>query len=517
MFTLGIFTKKGYNIYMEIVLNFDPLLQAADKGVFASIWFLLSKGLWIVLVWIIFKGIYAIWLMKKQGAWFSKHKFTILAIDIPKDTEQTPKAVEQLFATVSGAHAPLSPQEIKFEGKFQLSFSFEIVSIDGYIQFLVRTPSQFKNVIETSIYAQYPDAEITEVEDYVTGTPEEYPNDTHQIWGTEVVPVAPDVLPFRTYPYFEDAISGEFKDPLASVLETMSKIHIGEQVWIQIIVKPTDRAWTKKSQKMIYKIAGKDYKSGGGGGMLTKGIDWTIQKIDDIGEMGFPLWGDTTSKKEKSDLPSLMLHLTPGEKTTIQAIENKASKIGFDCKIRLVYISPKDDFMPPRVVSPVFGAIKQYAALDLNAFKPCGKTKTKIDPWYMNLDAWWVKYKVNIRRGNLIKAYKGRSGVRGGKYFIMNTEELASLWHFPSKYIKTPLLQKTEVKKAGAPISLPTGEQVSNKDESLKENLRQQLKSEEVYTDLDNEYFEDKFAKEDKKTFKHTDHKGKPPTNLPTS
>jgi len=500
---------------MEIVLNFDPLLQAASKGLFSSTWFLLSHGLWIPLVWILFKGSYAIWLMKKQWAWFSKHKFTLLAIDIPKDTEQTPKAVEQLFATVSGAHAPLSPQEIKFEGKFQLSFSFEIISIDGYIQFLVRTPSHFKDVIESSIYSQYPDAEITEVEDYVTDVPEEYPNDTHNIWGSEIVPVAPDVLPFKTYPYFEDDISGEFKDPLASLLETMSKIHVGEQVWFQIIAKPIDTAWTEKSKKMAYKIAGKEYKSGKKDTAVQKSIDWAIQKIDNVVEMIFPLWGESI-KDKKADLPSLMLHLTPGEKTAIQAIENKASKIGFSCKIRLVYISPLDDYMPPRVVSSVFGAIKQYTALDLNAFKPCKKTKTKIDPWYMNLNAFWVKYKVNIRKANIVKAYKGRSGVRGGQYFIMNTEELSSLWHFPSKYIKTPLLQKTEVKKSGAPISLPVDQQIDENREGIKENLRQQLKSEEVYIDLDNEYFEDKFAKKDKKTFKHTEHKGKAPTNLPT-
>ena len=42
---------------------------------------------------------------------------------------------------------------------------------------------------------------------------------------------------------------------------------------------------------------------------------------------------------------------------------------------------------------------------------------------------------------------------------LLNTEELATLWHFPSIDVKAPLITKTEVRRAEAPISLPHGEE----------------------------------------------------------
>jgi len=46
---------------------------------------------------------------------------------------------------------------------------------------------------------------------------------------------------------------------------------------------------------------------------------------------------------------------------------------------------------------------------------------------------------------------------------ILNTEELASLWHFPILTVKAPLVKKTEAKKAEPPMSLPIGEETKIK------------------------------------------------------
>ena len=494
----------------NIVLDFTPLLRTTSQGFLAGFWYLFKNGAWVLFAFITITQGYRYWLIRQQTKWFRSHKFIMLAVDIPKDTEQTPKAVEQLFATVSGAHAPLNKLEIYMEGKFQLSFSFEIVSIDGYVQFLIRTPSQYRDVIESSIYSQYPDAEITEVDDYVDWAPEKYPDDNYNTWGTEIIPVAKEYLPFRTYPLFEDKVSGEYKDPLASLLETMSKIKVGEQVWLQILVKPTAFEWVKRSQEAAFKIAGKAAPQKVS--RANKLIDWGLDKFDKTGEAIYPLWAEAKDKRD--ELPSMMLHLTPGEKNTIEAIENKASKMGFDCKIRLVYLSPKGQFAPARVVSSVFGSIKQFASLDLNSFYPDPKTKT-------TTNYWMTKYRNNVRRGKIVKNYKSRSGIRGHSYFILNTEELASLWHFPGREIRTPLLQRTETKKSEPPAALPIQPRGEEGDESVTDNLRAQLEQKPFDVDLDNDYYEEKFAKDksqdkpkEKKIIAPTS-KGQPPTNLP--
>ena len=494
---------------MDIVLDFTffyKWMAIAKNGSFSFAWYIFLNGGWLAFAYIFFWFIHKEWSTHKAIKWFSKQKFIILAIDIPKDTEQTPKAIEQLFSTISGAHKPLEWIE-KFEGQFQLGFSFEIVSIDGYIQFLIRTPVMYRNLIETSIFSQYPDAEITEVDDYLTEIPRKFPNDEYKIWGSEVVLVNDNAYPIKTYNEFEDKISGEFKDPMAAILETMSRIENGEQAWLQIIVRPADFGWENKSKDLVNKLTGKS--NGEKISLINKIIDSFIKLVDSIFSTNINIEED----KKNSEFADLtMWRLTSGELETIKAIERKASKIGFDCKMRLIYLSSHEKFDPARVISPIFGSLKQFTTLNLNAFKPDSKTKTST--YY-----YLTKLRSNMRANNLMRAYRGRSGTRGHRYYLLNTEELATIWHFPNKFVKIPLLQKTKTKKGEPPSSLPHTTLGEEKSEVLSKELKEQLnKTKDFNINTDNDYFENKFSKSKKvtnKNFKETNNKGNPPSNLP--
>ncbi|NCQ16512.1 hypothetical protein GW814_02580 [Candidatus Falkowbacteria bacterium] len=53
-------------------------------------------------------------------------------------------------------------------------------------------------------------------------------------------------------------------------------------------------------------------------------------------------------------------------------------------------------------------------------------------------------------------AYKFRSDIRGRLPHTLNTEELASIWHFPIEaVVKTPLIQKAPGRKVEPPAGLP--------------------------------------------------------------
>jgi len=144
--------------------------------------------------------------------------YTLLAIDVPKENEQGPKAVEQIFAHLSGVESNPSWKEKYLQGHRQPCFSLEIISIEGYIQFLIRTPSNFRDLVEAAIYAQYPEAEITEVEDYTKNAPTTFPSEKYDLWGTELILYNKDAYPIKTYPEFEDPTSQEqFKDPMAAL------------------------------------------------------------------------------------------------------------------------------------------------------------------------------------------------------------------------------------------------------------------------------------------------------------
>lgn len=154
--------------------------------------------------------------------------------------------------------------------------------------------------------------------------------------------------------------------------------------------------------------------------------------------------------------------------------------------------------------------MKQFTAMNLNSFKPDGKTKTKIE-WIL------VKKRTNWRRSRLIKAYCMRSTLAGHSTFILNTEELASIWHFPNKFIRTPLLQKTESKKTQPPAALPIVRDLPTGEEQAQEDLRKQLKTvPEFNVSLDNSYYERKFpVDQDKVKVNPRRGKNSPPHDLP--
>ena len=114
-----------------------------------------------------------------QGKWHSKTKYRIFAVDVPRVNEQSFKAVEQVFNQLHGQMQDINMKDRYIDGEFQLATSFEIVSIEGYIQFVFRTPEKYVDHVQTSIYAQYPDAEIIEIEDYAKDIPAKWPNDKY--------------------------------------------------------------------------------------------------------------------------------------------------------------------------------------------------------------------------------------------------------------------------------------------------------------------------------------------------
>jgi hypothetical protein len=494
----------------SFLVDWNAVAEVGSRPADELMIYVFTHGMGLIYAFVIVLMAYDVWHNYKQVKWFNKIKWVFLAIDIPRDSEQTPKAVEQLFSTLSGAQATTSLKE-KMEGQFQLAFSFEIISIDGYVQFIIRTPDYWRDLVESSIYSQYPDAEITEVNDYTTDVSSKFPNDDYNMWGTEVVPVASEIYPIRTYTEFEDSVSGEFKDPMASVIETMSKIRNGERVWLQLLIRPTMGAkWQKKAKEAAMKLAGK--KPPESKKPWYENILPSIFGLFTLSNGESMFWwhdvpGDKFKKEvKKDDLPSIMLHLTPGEKDALEAIQKKAAKIGFECKIRLIYLSPHDQYNPGRVIAPVFGSLKQFSTMNLNAFKPDSKTKTKIE-WF------FVKYRLAQRRQNLIKAYKFRSNLAGHSHFVLNTEELASIWHFPSREIRTPLLQKTVSKKNEPPFSLPIFQEDTGAL-GIEDDLRKQLRTAKPFdVKLDNKYFENKFAKKIDST--SDDKKAVAPKNLP--
>ncbi len=422
-------------------------------------WELFRAGGWIPVLIVFLRGFWWIWINERQFLFINSVNPVLLAVDVPKSTEQTPKAVENIFAQLLGAHSSFTRKERFWDGKMPPVFSFEIVSIEGYVQFLVRVWEKYRDLVEATIYAQYPEAEITEVEDYVLNVPQQWPwpNKEWGFFGSEFVPSKPEFYPIKTYLDFSDPISGEFKDPMAGLLEGLAKLGAGEQVWLQILVTTCSQDWKDAGETLVKKLIGA--KVAPKVTALDKAMDLPLQALD-IGVSGL-IGGEPAKPQQKKEEPrSQMLHLSPGERFVVERVEQKLSKIGLKTKIRFIYIAPKKNFRTGTIISFVRGALQQFTTLNLNKLGFYGPVTTKYDYfWQLNPIFFYLSgtfYKTtNERIKSIFWAYKYRHNFRGATPYILSTEELASLWHFPSLLVKTPTVKKAESKRAEPPLRLP--------------------------------------------------------------
>ncbi len=456
---------------MDIIINTTRLDEFFRADTADMAWqFFVNIG-WMILAVMFLLAVRELYLIYIEDKFAATLKNIILAVDVPRGNEQSPKAVENLFTYLGGAHGSINFFEKWFEGKFQQSFSFEIISIEGYTQFLIRTPAESRYLIESAVYSQYPDAEISEIDDYTIGMPTKFPDEEWDMWGVEFLQGAPESYPIKLYQEFEHKFGEsetQFKDPMASLMDLCSSLRQGEQLWIQFIVIPIGFDWIKNSDKEVDKILGKEKKAEG---RALKFFAW----LGEMSEYIFAIWGDIESKETKG---ISMMELTPKKKKQIEAIQMKSSKLGFGFKMRVAYIAKKEILNRAKVISGLVGWVKQFAALDLNNLKPdMNVTATKTA--YFSKDSRLI-----TKKNTLIQNYINRSAYSGRNPGVFNIEELATLWHFPLEAnVKAPLIQKAPGRKADAPSSLPIFEETSN--QALPPDIFGELNLKKEITDKD--------------------------------
>ena len=402
------------------------------------------------ILFLVFKNLYIWW---RQEKWKCRVEYALLEIKVSKEILKPLKAMEQIFTNIWGLvyDPPGNLREKWIDGIHLISFSLEIVSIDGKIHFFIRVPKNIASAVKSSIHGQYPDIEISEVEDYTKQVPQNIPNKNWDIWSYDFQLVKEDVYPIRTYSkFFEanpDAKEEKRLDPMTSLLEGLAKFKKGEQLWFQIILKPflvkTENDFLERGKKMVDKLVMRNSAP-----VKDKLI---IQKAADILISGKPPESVPAEEKKIDFLPPEM-KLTSGEREVVSSIEEKMSKHLFEASIRCSYIAKTDVFFKPRGAKIPFSFLSQFSTMNLNGFKPIGKTKTKI-VYIMRGKRLFLRKKAIFKK--YINRYTPFYPFPGGT-FVLNSEELATIYHFPGRGVfPTSIIQRVESRKAEAPPGLP--------------------------------------------------------------
>ncbi len=368
-------------------------------------------------------------------------KWTMLEVRIPKDVFKTPLAMELVLINAFHQGGGVGTWFHRWWlGALPATFSLEIASLGGKVYFFIRTQPKFKQLIESQIYSQYPQAEINEVDDYVDAIVAPHESGSEwKMWGTEFKLATKDVYPIKTYiDYGLDkatSLDEEQKiDPITTMLEHMGSITPNEQMWFQIMIRIT----TKR-----FGVAGEWF----GKQDWTKSAEEEIKKI-----MSKPMFAPEKDDKGKSKAPTAM-NLSTAQKEKIDAIERSIQKPAFDVGIRGIYLAKGDSFNAINMTA-LTGAFKQYGSANLNGFRATNVTDVDIgiihDPF---------KRIVPRKKMEMFNAYRAR-GYFYHPYklppFILNAEELATIYHFPGRVSETPSFARIEALKAEPPVNLPT-------------------------------------------------------------
>lgn len=419
-------------------------------------------------------------------------KFSVLQVRVARENETGPLVAEQIYSAIHGIYNKIGFWRRLF-GATQDRISLEIANIGSHIKFFIAFPSKYKNFIEGQIYAQYPDVEIEEVDDYaiteemeialgnttnesqesgiipVKDLPamkekKEFTNFdiTKNIFGAELGLTDPTIYPIKRYAQFEDKIARTAVDPIAGITATLAKLNDqDEQAWVQIVIRPMSDKW-----RIIFTKCVKIVSKGIWANIETLQKAYiraftTRSKLKRI--IFFPLYfifwihglkagtsaSFTSGEGGGDDIDDATSRSHERETGNAAAID-KVVKLLYETNVRIMYLQKQRNKETARVkIQEIAGAFKQFNVPQINGFQIRSYTNSQ-----EALHKYQHRYMENP--------------------FVLNVEELATIYHLPNKTVATPNIYWVTSRKLEPPIDLPVpkGDMAKNLTMLGKTNFR---------------------------------------------
>ena len=431
-------------------------------------YFLFKSAILLPLIGTIFLGwlTWKIWVHYIQQDFISGIEFVLLEIVPPREVLRSPKAMELFISNALYHFSYKGGSEEYWQGAVWFWFSLEIASIDGQVHFYIRTPSRIKELIETQMYAQYPQSQVKVVDDYTLAVDEITPESHWNGWGCEFGLIRPEAYPIKTYIDFglDKDPKEEYKvDPISPVVEFFGSLQKGEQAWVQIIVTPSKKEYHTHGTWFGHHdwVAEADIQ-------MEKLLLPYTSKRDDPGEHLLKL------SRIEVRVPSFL-------DRAVKGMSAKTGKLGFETGIRVMYLAKKEIYPVgnrtnnSRNIRLIF---RQYAAPDVNEFNRINSTQGDAFGGVFTISAKTIM----LLADRMLHEYRERAFFHlplrhhlfnkhtipwpfnilfypvyfHHQTYILNTEELATIWHFPGQILKVPTLERIESKEASPPTNLPT-------------------------------------------------------------
>ncbi len=371
---------------------------------------------WIIWVIIcILALVIYIYLLRKKENLKRTLRLSFLRVTMPKknsdldEKQETTKdfkemiwLMEQLLASLNSIYS----SKIKSKILWQDYISLEYIAHEWEILFYLVCPSNYKELIEKQINWFYPDAIIEE-------TPEVNIFAEKKHWESTYINTKREYFyPIKTYQKLES-------DPINNITNAFSKLEEDESAALQIILKPEDDDWQEECQDISSKI-----------------MEWKKESVFTLNPLKILVWfvsiffNQDEQKQEPSKNKTSAL-----TQERAKIVDEKAEKVWYSSVIRIITTWNSKHQVKTELIN-ILSTFKQFTYPEFNGFT----------------------YTYRHNNDSLIKNYIFRYFKKPFwlKPMILNTEEIASLFHFPHiKYNKTPEIKWQNFKIVKAPSNIP--------------------------------------------------------------
>jgi hypothetical protein len=369
-------------LLIPIGIYFVPELMAAIVAGFfavAPIW--LPVGLTAIFV--------PLWILYARSQYVASIPYTVLELKPGEETPRTARAAELIFYSLYH-RTDISRLMAILVGQVRLPWSFEIAATEGTVRFFIRVPTAHRAAVESRFRAEYRDIDIDEVRDYARE--KSWNPFSMRLAMREYSLTKPDPFPLKTYEARES--KDGTKDPLHDLLEALVAVGMREQLFISWIARPH-----QQERRHLWE------------------------------EPTDPLQSDARTAIESLVGHSGNLKTIPESKQkVVVAIEAGLKKPSFDVGARALYVADHGDWDSARAEG-LDTLLDSFGDQELNSF-------SAIDP---EVRIAWplsdiMKGVPGLMGGYLLNLYRRRAFFAPpyyGKPFVLNTAELATVWHLP--------------------------------------------------------------------------------------
>lgn len=399
----------GVPIIVILTIYFAPVLAGFVYSAIAALAPLWLPALLVVAFW-------PLWLTYIRSQFVAKIPYVTFELKPGDNTPKTARPMELVFYSLY-YRTEITRWNALLKGTVRVPWAFEVQATAGTVRFFVHVPEHHRAAVEGRIRAEYRDIDIEESRDYSREL-QFSPFET-KLAMREYTLGKNDAFPIRTYAQYEhDKVR---RDVFSELLEDLASVKEGEEVWISLMIRPHQRDW------------GRGY------------LDWLEVPRD-------TLHADAHHEIQKIIGHHGDLRTVPQTQQELVAqIEAALKKPSFDCGLRVMYVAHRTawdtrreaslDTMFDRFADPILNSFVSYDPRDTVGWP--------LSDIFAALPALDMEYflKLYRRRAFFAPPYYGRA-------FVLNTEELATMYHMP-KVGRASALSRSRGTRLQPPDNLP--------------------------------------------------------------